>query len=229
MNEKLDRSHSFNMSYVTSSVPKLVDFCSNPPTQVKQLHIKSMAKVTIVYNLREFARSLNTRPSILLDWINEFVTFEAAEQPVERRGRHASRLEAADYFNRITAYTLSCAIESAIRKFILCPKCQGLIASCGCTLDAPQQKHTNCRCDACDLMTLGTRASCCWCIDTRSNEEINDIEIRLDAHGFVKPSQYYIYWPIDAAYCSTCRTCAPTAELYANLSSAVTAFNGVRD
>lgn len=226
------------MSYVTSSYPQKVLFCKNPESYVRQLQIRvisifSREKIMAIFNLRDVASSLGTRPSILVDWINDFVELKTAERPPDRPliGRSKRKtpkdtsLDSADFFSYVPASTLSLAIESVIRKYILCPKCQGLNHSCGCTLDAPEQKNSNCRCDACDLMTLGTRTSCCWCTDTRSNEEINDIEIRLDAHGYVQPRKYYIYWPIDAAYCSTCRTCAPSTELNANLSSALTAFS----
>lgn len=215
------------MSYVTTSSPGMVPLYPGSSTQLKQLQIRLFKATTAVYNLREFATTLNTRPSILIDWINEYYKFKAVEPP-ERRGRASTRSETADYFTRVTPTQLSYAIESVIRKFILCPKCQDFSAACGCAPDAPEQKHSNCHCDSCDLIVLGTRSSCCWCIDTRSNEEINDIEVRLDAHGFVKPADYYIYWPIDAAYCSACRTCPPTSRLYANLTSAVVAFNAVR-
>ena len=224
------------MSYVTSSYPQKVFFCNNPPTHVRQLQIRAISireKIMAVFNLRDVASSLGTRPSILVDWINDFVELNVVERPPDQplKGRNKRKtqsdtsLDSADFFSYVPASKLSLAIESVIRKYILCPKCQGLNNSCGCTPDAPEQKNSNCRCDACDLMTLGTRTSCCWCTDTRSNEEINDIEIRLDAHGYVQPRKYYIYWPIDAAYCSTCRTCAPSTELYANLSSAITAFS----
>ena len=221
------------MAYVTTSGISRNVFCKNPETSVRQLQVRRYIKryqdngLVAVYNLRQVASDLQMRPSVFIDHINEFVEFRPTDlrpDPPKARKKTVQVEDTADYFLcNHSNVSLSYAIQNVIHKYVLCHQCQGLSGLCGCPNEIMSQKNTTCECDKCDLIVLGTRTVCCWCSDHRSDEEIINIEIRLDAHGFVAPRKYHMYWPIDAAYCVECRKCPPTTVLYGTLSSAVTA------
>lgn len=50
-----------------------------------------------------------------------------------------------------------------------------------------------------------SNGKCCWCMDERSDREIEHVTIYMDGHGHVKPIDYRIKMKRDLWYCTRCK------------------------
>lgn len=80
--------------------------------------------------------------------------------------------------------------------------------------------NIQCNCKKCDMVLQGSCKSCCWCLDQRTQQDIDTIY--LDGEGYVNATEYGIKVPKTLFYCPKCKkTRLTSADVYAKLTDAM--------